>query len=269
MKSRDHLIRRGFTLIELLTVVAVIGILAALVLAAVAHAQHSAYRASCTSQLRQLHLADTLYAQDHQFYAPAAADLFTTNLERWHGARQSVQSPFESRGGPLAAYLGDNDAVRGCRAFRRRPDEEEGPGFEAACGAYGYNQAGVGSQVYRWGFSAKAVQAGVGADEIREPHRTVMFCDTAFAQPYDEPRYLIEYSFAEPYWYVFRQADGTITFSGPARPSIHFRHRNAAMVVWCDGHVSAERRTLTLDETQSRLGLGWFGAADNDLFDPL
>jgi len=89
-----------------------------------------------------------------------------------------------------------------------------------------------------------------------------MFCDTAFPQPYGNPQYLIEYSFAESYYFVNKDS---LT---PAQPSIHFRHNARANVVWCDGHVSSERMTVEYNENYTAFQIGWFGPVDNSLFDP-
>lgn len=55
----------GFTLIELLVVVAIIGILAALLFPAIARAKNSGQVTACLNNLRQLQLAWTMYADDH------------------------------------------------------------------------------------------------------------------------------------------------------------------------------------------------------------
>jgi len=57
--------RRGFTLIELLVVIAIIAILAAILFPVFARAREKARQASCLSNLKQLGLADLMYAQDY------------------------------------------------------------------------------------------------------------------------------------------------------------------------------------------------------------
>ena len=57
--------QRGFTLIELLVVIAIIAILAAILFPVFAKAREKARQASCLSNLKQLGLADLMYAQDY------------------------------------------------------------------------------------------------------------------------------------------------------------------------------------------------------------
>ncbi len=186
------------------------------------------------------------------------------NLERWHGRRVNARKPFDGATGPPSPYL-EGGAVRRCPSQGQFAKGTTANAFEAACGGYGYNAVGVGSCTYLLGMSPAANAEGMVPEMIYDPSRTLMFCDTAFPQPYgSNPTYLIEYSFAEPYHWVV--APG-MESSYRADPSIHFRHRGYANVVWCDGHVSPERLEQEAEAHFSRFKIGWIGTADNSLFD--
>jgi prepilin-type processing-associated H-X9-DG protein len=175
---------------------------------------------------------------------------------------------FDPLKGPLRYYLADGK-VKQCPGIVKFIEDGVMNAFEAGCGGYGYNYAGVGSRAYQYGYCDEAARSSMKSVEIRRPGEKVMFTDTAFVQG-DTNKYIIEYSFCEPPCYVFSSGRGGILeIQGPV-PSIHFRHHGKTNVVWCDGHISAEGIDFpeSAKDKPEQFRIGWFGSDDNALFKP-
>lgn len=95
----------AFTLIELLLVIAILAILAGLLLPALAKAKIRTRQAACASNLHQIGLALTMYADDAGGWLP----------ETTHGTANTNRSWIFT----LSPYLGSVDAVRICPADPR------------------------------------------------------------------------------------------------------------------------------------------------------
>lgn len=283
---------RGFTLIELLITVAVISVLLSILLPSLSRAQAMARAAVCKSNLHQLYIANLTYANENaDYHVPAASDMLDGfgGRHRWHGVRESDEvdpdpnkNHFNPTAGPLAEAIGKQGKVKDCPELTPFVREGVLNAFEEGTGGYGYNLCGVGSRRYdKDAYPTRTTpdrtyQLGMKTTEIARPSDTVMFSDAALLEGLGS-YYLIEYSFAEAPYFVDRDVSPPYDVREMYRvtkPSIHFRHRGKANMVWCDGHADQRLFGFT-DGTDPALTtemehhkIGWFDPNSNELFDP-
>lgn len=261
--------KKAFTLIELLVVISIIAVLMGILMPSLTKAKSVARNVVCKSNIRQLCLSNIAYASENEgFFALAAEDIYNDNLHRWHGVRDSNNDPFDPMRSSLADYLADGQ-VKSCpQKVKFRQSDPWDFNFEDGCGGYGYNMTYLGSKIWQDGFSA--CDKPTRNTQVRNNAETLMFADTAMTKLDSGQPYYLEYSFAEPPFFL---SNGTPKLSwGYASPSIHFRHDKKANVAFADGHI--DMRTMTDHDADNAYGvkscdmdIGWFYPLNNSLFD--
>ncbi|MBN1347622.1 MAG: prepilin-type N-terminal cleavage/methylation domain-containing protein [Phycisphaerae bacterium] len=224
---------RAFTLIELLVVVAIIALLISILLPSLSRAREMARASVCSSNMRQLYMAWTYYAQDHNGTICPGRDysIISVNLGytyRFWGGGWTLDGKFKPQGGFLYNY-GKNMEVRVCPSWPRDKDNTGSLGIGYN---YQYLTDGSGTRGETWTWT------WVKESDIQRPASTVLFADVArnVKPPPDKPN-LDEIE--TTYWIFPPSFD---------YPSFHGRHGEKGNVCWADGHVAPEKPEILREE---------------------
>ena len=208
--------RKGFTLIELLVVIAIIAILAAILFPVFAKAREKARQSSCASNLKQIGLGITQYAQDYDEYIltpmsppvtlPAPADTYVMDKCGTARAFWTIKlNPYVKSdaiyvcpSGEIA--VGNADAPSGgCTIFIKRSYNMNGT-LTGCCGQ------------------------GVAMASVTKPAETFIVADSGVHRVFG------------PGFGVLNDTDH------PGFPWVKNRHSEGANVLWVDGHVKWVKR---------------------------
>ena len=200
--------RHSFTLIELLFVIAIIAILAALLLPALTRAQEKAKGVACTSNLRQIGLALTVYSSDNNCYPH-------------HG----VQYRADPWGKEFGDTMGRVRKVYVCPSQRNAlawSNSTAGLSEVIVSASYAYNVFGCSMS------AILGLDNGTGFAEVKDTQIVVPADMIAFGDG-PESATLCMTVFDPTFGW---EMDGAFVSWGPSR-----RHAGGANIVFCDGHV--------------------------------
>ncbi len=227
--SRQEPAHSGFTLIELLVVIAIIAILAAILFPVFARARENARRASCGSNLKQIGLGLLQYTQDYDEAMPfsffgSAGNSDATNYKWMDAIFPYVKSE--------QLFTCPSDSATNARYVYQRniPPGQTSLNY----GSYGLNGAyGAGPDNTTPPRSSVAYRVTLAAVQV--PASTIWVTDNNNAPSAANPGGSQGF-----FW-----ATTAPSIDGSKNPrqlqNIVERHLDTTNVLYCDGHVKAQR----------------------------
>jgi len=218
-------------------VTSIIAILAAMLLPALSTARRQAYEGLCISNQRQLAVATSLYLSTYDgFFFPYYTD-DDAGRQWWFGFEAGgpgtgENRPLDKSRGVLAPFVNSIDARLECPSF-----PYDSPTF--------YRKFAVHSATY--GYNIRLLNQR-GSRYINRASEVFMFADGIhfdFVGSFNEGHYIMFPAWEEP--------------PGAYRTGYaHFRHDRAAIVMYQDGHIAAQRMLgQPFDNTPESYGCSW------------
>ncbi len=229
--------RSGFTLIELLVVIAIIAILAAILFPVFARAREKARQSSCQSNLKQIGLAATMYAQDYD----------ETMVTSWRISNDQNGTTWADMLMPYIKNLQMLDCPSSGLKVSLINTTWGGQTISRTAMSYGINACYWGGTAGSASGPAAARPSGYNMAQIKAPAETVLHTDY------------------NGYWEAASQYDVPTVYTAQPLSTSAYRHNDQSNVLFVDGHVkSMNQGALTATHTVNGVAVKYLFTIQDD-----
>jgi prepilin-type N-terminal cleavage/methylation domain-containing protein/prepilin-type processing-associated H-X9-DG protein len=238
----------AFTLVELLVVIAIIAILASLLLPALSRAKASAKRINCLSNLHQMTIAASIYANNNsEFYPTAYYDADVNGVTYYYAWDLTTIDGTPNTVIPGILWESQStSAIQQCPAFAGSANWLDDPYT-----GYNYNTSFIGHGQY------EDTPDPAKNTAVKHPAKTVLFGDGQYSAGANK--------FMRAPW----PNPGDESFNGRWSGTQGYRHQNRSNAAFCDGHTESLSACYTNNADSAGLvapGTG-FLSSDNSMYD--